>query len=764
MITKLKKIKGLGVFSNYQWDHTLPEFERYNIIYGWNRVGKTTLSNLFLALETGKLKDKATLEYEIETNDGNFKETQPFNRKVRVFNHNYITNNIELMGCTAQPVFILGEENKTIVKQIEDDEKLLNGDPSDPGNIGKLKELKEISDLQQRKEKERGQKFTDIAKIIGENTSGVTPRNYRKPDAETTFAGLKEKVILNDEEKAKCLLSIKQEEKPILEKMLFPFVISEKAASSTSEKVDSFELLEEIHSTALKLCAETVESVIIQRLKDNADISEWVETGLALHKTHKSDVCEFCRQKLPSERVKELYNYFNEADKKIKDSIEDILNRLRNIYSSLSLLRPIDKANLYKDYQNDYQIAVDEFEKQKNLILEKITIFGNILKEKKAKTTETVIIEGDLNHDILKRKVIEINDFIQKHNEKTNNFQKEKTMAQASLEKHYLSEIFDEVNRLVLEIGDCKKRADILQNGESKDPNILGIIALRERLKHNRATISSSHKGCEKNNERLRTFLGSNEIEFEVGEGGGYTIKRNGEIAQNLSEGEKMAIAFVHFTIRLQDKDFNIKEGIVVIDDPVSSLDSNSLFQAFAFLKNSVKEAHQIFIFTHNFDFLRLLLNWLKHVRDNVGKKAYFMLKNEFTAGKREAYLSIMDNVLKENESEYHYLFKLLNEFKSDGTIASVYHIPNIARKVLDTFLMFRVPDGSGTYQKLEKLSFDEDKKTAIYKFVNDQSHITGKGFDPSLVPETQNNVKYLLEMMKSVFPEHFDILENSFK
>ena len=51
-------------------------------------------------------------------------------------------------------------------------------------------------------------------------------------------------------------------------------------------------------------------------------------------------------------------------------------------------------------------------------------------------------------------------------------------------------------------------------------------------------------------------------------------------------------------------------------------------------------------------------------------------------------------------------------------------------------------------------------KKTAIYKFTNDQSHITGKGFDPSLVQETQKNVKHLMELMESIFPEHYEILK----
>ena len=124
------------------------------------------------------------------------------------------------------------------------------------------------------------------------------------------------------------------------------------------------------------------------------------------------------------------------------------------------------------------------------------------------------------------------------------------------------------------------------------------------------------------------------------------------------------------------------------------------------------------------------------------------------------------DNTIKEVDEIKPKSDSYFGLFKSDETIAQAYPIPNIARKVLDTFLLFRVPCGGGMYTKLEKIkdttSFDENKLTAIYKFVNDQSHITGSGFNPALVPETQKNVKYLLEMIEQVFPEHYQILQEA--
>lgn len=93
-------------------------------------------------------------------------------------------------------------------------------------------------------------------------------------------------------------------------------------------------------------------------------------------------------------------------------------------------------------------------------------------------------------------------------------------------------------------------------------------------------------------------------------------------------------------------------------------------------------------------------------------------------------------------------------------SILSCYHIPNVARKVLETFLDFHIPSKDKLYRKLEKTEFDPHKKTAILKFTNDLSHFTGKGFDPALVAETQKNTTYLLEMIKHTAPLHFAGLE----
>lgn len=736
MISKIKKIKNLGLFSNYTWDSSLSDFSRYNLFYGWNGSGKSTLSKFFDSLELGRSTDFNTLEYEIECDTGNFKENTPFNRKVRVFNQDYIQKNVQLVSGKANSIFILGEENKEIAEQIEADEKTLREQEQQKAT----KENEKI-----RKENEKGNKFTEVAKIIGANFAGSSTRNYRKPDAEKDFVSITTTKVLSEEEVAKQQAIIKQEQKDKINEISFGLDLD----------------LTPLCTVIGLISFETVEINVIEKLTKNPNISEWVEAGLGLH-THDSILCEFCGSDMPEGRITKLLGHFNEADKKLKSKIDAKILELQQNIQLIKNTQIPNKAQFYTDLQGAFISRLISYNQEKDNFCEELSALIEALNLKKQKTTESIQFTRSLNNNF-QSALSNLSDVIKQHNQKTDNFQIEKDSAVELIKVHYLSEIHPQIQTLNIEIEACDKEIGRLQDGNVEEA-FLGITQLRKNISENKGKISSEHKACDSINQQLQTFLGRNEIVFEVSSEGGYVLKRNGVIASNLSEGEKTAVAFVYFVVHLMDQDFQLADGVVVIDDPISSLDSNSLFQAFAFLKNAVKDAKQVFILTHNFNFLKILLNWLKdrHISKN---SKFYMIKNQYLEdGTRSALISLLDGALRDHESEYHYLFKVLYTFQTDGSIESVYHIPNIARKVLDTFLMFRVPNGEKSFKKLEKLMFDENKKTAIYKFTNDQSHITGDGFDPSLVPETQKNVQYLLEMMQATFKDHYDILEEQFR
>ena len=742
IIKKFTKIKNLGVFSDFVSSRSLPEFKRYNIVYGWNGSGKTTLSKLFAGLNSGCCEEFSAAQYEIKDDaNATYSNGQAFSIPIRVFNQEYVSDNVAFTTNSAKPILVLGEENQEIIAQIESDEKEIT---TIRGKIDEENRQKT------QKSANKDRLFTDIARTIGQNTRGAISRTYRKPEAETAFVDLTDKSILSDDQLALLVQEIAQES---MEK--------QSKVSLASNFNDQF--AENIEKSQ-QLANETVEAKVVARLLTNTDIAAWVEQGVALHEKHKSNNCEFCGSKLSEERVKELADHFNEADKKLKEQIDITLNDLRAYCAQIQHLQPADKMNLYHELREEYDGHSTALINARNELLTEIERFAKTLESKKSHTTAQLDLGDQPKLDELSSCIDKLNELIDRHNKKTDEFEAHKLTASKKIEAHYLSTIYDDVEALKTEISAHEVRGKELIDGIEGNPDNLGLRRLIERVRENKAKVSSSHKACDMMNKALTSFLGHTEITFVVNDDdGGYILKRGDKVAKSLSEGEKTAIAFVYFTVQLKDENFDVDNGIVVIDDPISSLDANSQYQAFSFLKTATGSAKQLFVFTHNFDFLKLLLNWQKG--NNNGRDAqYFMVNNEYSVsdGSRKAFLDKLDADLQKFESEYHYLFDTIYRYQSDGTIANAYKMPNIARKVLDNFLMFRIPSSESTYKRLERLDFDDQKKAAIYKFVNDQSHITGSGFDPALVPEAQKNIGYLLELMQTTFPEHYSILEES--
>lgn len=112
-------------------------------------------------------------------------------------------------------------------------------------------------------------------------------------------------------------------------------------------------------------------------------------------------------------------------------------------------------------------------------------------------------------------------------------------------------------------------------------------------------------------NQDLALYLGHGELTL-THHGNGYSITRGNEEARDLSEGEKTAFALLYFLKSLEDHRDKLQDTIVVIDDPVSSLDASALFTAFGFIKERTEKAKQIIVLTHDFSFFSLVKGWFQ--------------------------------------------------------------------------------------------------------------------------------------------------------
>lgn len=115
----------------------------------------------------------------------------------------------------------------------------------------------------------------------------------------------------------------------------------------------------------------------------------------------------------------------------------------------------------------------------------------------------------------------------------------------------------------------------------------------------------------------------------------GYRIVLNSDALENseakiiLSDGEKTTLVFAYFLARLKlfYKKEDLKNLVVVIDDPISSLDEQRIYNATCLVAkinqelareklSNEKDRAQVFVLTHNHTFMARLINMIgKHAR-----------------------------------------------------------------------------------------------------------------------------------------------------
>ncbi|MFS2108400.1 AAA family ATPase [Sphingomonas sp. Sphisp140] len=743
MLTQINKIKGFGIFDSYSAAADFPAFGRFNVVYGENGSGKTTLSRLLACLQAGTHPDHPALEFSVETQSGQLTHGQKYLRKVRVFNSDYVDANIGRFDGPLRHILILGEENKAIAEELKNE--ILSRD-------GREATIQTQTAAATKLEGDKGKVFSKIAQTIGEATSGSMLRTYRKPDAESAFAKLtNETKSLSDNELEIHRATVRQEEMPALGSLNQPTV---QQAGRTSP-IGVIDAASGAAERAKILTSKTAQSAVIERLARKPSVATWVEDGIKLHKEHASASCEFCDQPLSSARLQALADHFSVEDQKLKEEIEAERASLAEIIEALGRVELPDRLALYSELRADYDTAIGEVRKQTVCLAEKLEEIDGALGVKLTQRTTPYEPTLESSTEPLSAGLQRVADIMKRHDEKSKAFDAEKAAARDAVEAHYLLTIKDQVDELSDSIVALKAEIQLLANGGETLTDKRSLAELSQSIIDKQAKVSNEHAGGADLTDHLTQFLGRTDLRFESS-ADGYRVLRRGKPAKRLSEGEKTAIAFLYFLVQLKDQDFDLAEGVVVIDDPISSLDASAIYQAFSFLKNSVQGAKQVFILTHNFEFLRLLINWVRNVPGPKADKTFSMVLCTETENGQSARLAPLDRLLIEHATEYHYLFKVLYTFKSDGTILGCYHVPNIARKVLETFLDFHVPSSKSLYMKLEETGFDPHKKTAIYKFANDLSHHTGKSFDPALVAEAQKNTTYLLEMIEAVAPLHY--------
>ena len=743
MITRIIKIKDCPSFVDFKPEADLPEFKKYNLIYGWNGSGKTSFTRTLRSFELGEnyyTQPGKLPEFEFKLANGNSIDQGDLTAlpNIRVFNKDFINESVFGTGG-PKPIFFLGKESK------EDKERITKIE-TELQDLRKGRDSKKIllDKAKTTKDKILSDKARDIKNTL--TTSRLDKyRNYERPNLER---------ILNDKSD-----ELKNPDNLKLEKDRL--VALQKAIQQTTKPTIDFlrmpdfsisDILTEIRDNLQK----TATSQIIEALKSDETISKWVERGLAIHKEKGLTTCAFCNQSIPETRLKDLENHFNEDYQKLIEAIGQLKNKL--VAKKVALTFP-DASNFYDDLANKYLAKKKEAENSIQIFNQNLDTVISKLEQKEQKPFSKFNLE-DLP-PVESNPFNEINELITQHNNKTKNFESQVDENKTDLEMHYIAEFIDTYNESLEEIRTTEKEhSDLVKKINEEEKEI-------QKLKEN---LISHHIPAQRINKDIEQFLGRSDIQIRaIDEQESYQIIRNGEIAKDLSEGEKTALAIVYFLTKINEEGFNLQNSVIVVDDPVSSLDSSAIFQAFGFIKESIKNAGQIFILTHHFDFFRQVKNWFSYCSKN---REYYMVVCKDENGTRKSSITKIDKLLIDYESEYHFLFSVLYRFAKgqEQYLEEMYSLPNIARKFLESFLAFRVPLGSkepSIYERLSRIDgFDSKKKERIRRFVDTHSHPRYESgvqdFDMTILVETPDILNDLLDLVEHEDKKHYDFLVES--
>lgn len=666
--------------------------KRINFVYGGNGTGKTTLSRVLAQDIAG--------EYKIT-----WESNQPL--RTFVFNREFVERNL---SQRINGIFTLGEENTEAIESLE----LLRNQESEferdiqskqraieerTGGIENLMDQFNEACWSQKKA------FEQLREPLKGKISS------KKVFAEECLSVLRKESILESESiealsaRYDALYNIHLEQYDFLSELAFPDMSS----------IEGFELLE----TPVMGSAETPIGAFI----DYLDNSNWVKEGLRYLEASEGK-CPFCQRRLTQEISSDLAAYF---DARYEQNIESLQHFALWHEEATEQLLDECRKNLERIPMS---INPGPLKEAVTSLTNRVEQSRLALASKLSNPSTTVAAsEIALNIQDVSLRIIEVNSAIAEHNSLANNISAERVEYAACVWRsiaHNLEPLYKKTQKEVKgrerAIENLKEQISEL---EARVDNTRNEI---ERIEATRTSIKPTVKAI---NDLLQRFgfEGFSVAEDEDNEGFYKIIRPTGEDAKaTLSEGEYNFVSFLYFyhLVYGSNNQTGIDEPrIVVIDDPISSLDSNVMFVVTTLAKEILRDCRderhgirQAFILTHNVYFHKEITFLGSRSTWPTTQCAYWIInKQNETSG-----------IETTDKNPISTAYELLWGEVRDAETVPNKNIFNTMRRILEYY--FNVVGGMD-YEAIVN-SFDGSDKTvckSLISCINEQSHLVNDDF-----------------------------------
>jgi len=753
----LRKIKNVGRFVDWSSDQELPKLRRFNLFYGFNGSGKTSIARILgdLGLPPGERKrlgtGRVTIDLDDESTVDEASDAQALRGRIFVFSIDFVRDNFKWNESTANPVFYLGEEQAELAEKL-----VALKDELAERSTEHVAALIAFGTADNTFQSFKRDKARQIGQALG------IARQYNAASLAGDITGtysVKDK--LSDDERSahqKLLLSTEEYQQIQLE---LP-----KSVSVDSE-------LKEVS----KILAHVPDSEALKSLHPHEQMAGWVQTGAQYHVDNELDHCLHCYEPITAQVKSRLAALVEDETKVLLRQIDDNKNALAKANIALTgLLTGLPDPSLVVPLnREDVRACAQTIRATVQAMTSRLGTAAKALDAKVIQlgTAIAAPVNIDPNAASNDAKTVfaqfeRLAELAAAHNAAAGEIHTTKQQAHTRLKREML---FDAVTVYQDHCSEFEeKKAEV-----SKASDTLKILS--QQIFETQDLMKSHQQAAKHISNTVTRFLGHGELTVKPTDEG-YSICRDNELVSGpLSEGERTAIAFCYFLVLLTAEGRKLEDLIVIVDDPISSLDSGALNYTASLVSAHLQKCGQGIVLTHNINFFHEIKKWLKRMeagRDPDGivkwKRAglfYVSSKKDFSLGHRISSIEKLSKLLREYESEYHFLFFLIGTAAKDRSVSDEQSVllPNAIRKALDTFLAFRHPSSSPIEEKAADLvkdtgSFDKIRLASLLRLVQTESHgdsiADSTSFCPMTTEEANEACQNFMYYVSIVDPEHF--------
>lgn len=722
-------IKEIATFDN-EHGH-IGNLNKLNFFYGSNGSGKTTISRVLNQKED---YPESTITWE-NKESGN----------IIVYNLDFVKKNFST--STIPGIYTMGEESIETEKQIEElrekyrekiaeKQKILNDIPEE-----------KIQEYFFNKENACRRHYEEVCWKLKESVKGTELEEFiagYKSNKFKLFSKLLDDSLSNHGDiwtKEQLISYMKQMKQAEVSKVSLIIPV----------QVNGLQVIEK--STIFNESVVGKSNSTIGTLIEKIGNGQWVLKGKEFIEKSKGK-CPFCQQELPDGFSKALEDYFDHTyTEKVgliaqyadmyAEKTKELLTQIDNL---ISLPEPQNKYINTEDIKKIQTEIASLFDDNQNKISEKVQTPGNVIALQSSKSLIRKI----------NKLIEETNERIVKYNNSIDKPQKVDNI-DSIFWRYAVSQFEKDINNYNKEIAKLNDNCKKLQNQVKKLNSELSEITLKgKKLQKHRVSIRPT---VDKINRVLKSFGFTNfsmQVTSEDDETHYQIVRADGTLAkETLSEGEANFITFLYFYFSLDgtmSTAGTLGEKVIVIDDPVSSLDSNVLYIVSTLVKGICKDKilqqdsgfTQLLLFTHNVYFYHeLTANPLKNWR---GKISYYIIRkiNNISSIEHFGHSPI--------KTTYQMMWELVKKASDDISRVDRIALLNVMRRILEYY--FKTLGNLVNNDVYDKIN-GEDRFIchSLLALENSQSH----GFIDDTVNSTpdEDTLRRYLVVFRKIFEVH---------